>query len=318
MMTAVTHLFLFIGSFALIWLAAGFLLGAIDRVSRYFQKSGFIVAFLVLGLLTSLTEISVALNSSWQEVPSVSAGNLASASFVIFFLVIPIFAIVGNGIHLKGSINKKDLLLSLVVISLAPIVAMIGTMHRFYGFILIAAYAVLVYSISRDASLAEHRHAIKKHLKKATLVRALFSLAIAACIIFVASRFLVKEAVYFSEVLAIPSSLMGILILSLGTNLPELTIAIRAVLKHRKAIAFGDYIGSASLNTLILGFLIVFNGPFVVHQQEFIITAILMVLGMILFWFFATSKYTISRLEGSILLLVYIAFFVIELLAFAV
>jgi cation:H+ antiporter len=308
---------LFVLAFLLIWSCAGFLIGAIERIARYFHRSGFVTAFILLGLLTSLTEISVAFNSSWQGVPQISVGNLGSASLVIFFLIIPILAMFGNGIRLQNTLNKKHLALALGVISLPPLIAATGTLTRLHGVGLIAAYSVLLYCVSQNHITPPRRGPVKTNGQRLSLLRSLGMLLVSAIIIFLAGRLLVRETIYFSEALLLPSSLIGLLVLSVGTNLPELTIALRAVLENRKTIAFGDYIGSAATNTLVLGVLIMGNGSFVVERLEFMIAASVMVLGLGLFWIFARSKYAISRTEGLLLFLVYVVFLTIQLVSVA-
>ena len=86
----------------------------------------------------------------------------------------------------------------------------------------------------------------------------------------------------------------------MGTNIPELVVAIRAVTKHRSDIAFGGYVGSALTNTLSFGILVLINRGFQVTASQFIITAIILTIGLILFYIFAQSKNTLS-LEQKVL-----------------
>lgn len=54
-------------------------------------------------------------------------------------------------------------------------------------------------------------------------------MALSAVAIFTAAYFLVEQTAYFSELLRIPPSIIGLLVLSIGTNVPELAIALRAM-----------------------------------------------------------------------------------------
>lgn len=100
--------------------------------------------------------------------------------------------------------------------------------------------------------------------------------------------------------------------LSLGTNLPELSVGIRSLSSGKKEIAFGDYIGSAAANTAIFGVLTVVNKSDVIIPDHFFQRFIFIAAGLGLFYFFSRSKNNISRGEGLILLLVYILFLLVE------
>jgi cation:H+ antiporter len=139
-----------------------------------------------------------------------------------------------------------------------------------------------------------------------------------AAAIFIASYFLVEEAVYFADRLGVPSSLIGLLLLSIGTNVPELVVAAQAIFKKHKDIAFGDYLGSAVANTAIFGFLALANGIFLLEAQGFFVTMLIMLVGLSLFYYFARSGRKISYQEGWTLLLFYILFVAVQFVNIAI
>lgn len=66
------------------------------------------------------------------------------------------------------------------------------------------------------------------------------------------------------------------------------------------------------MNTLIFGFLALSNGRFSVEPKEFYSATILLTAGLFLLYFFARSQNAISRREGFILIIFYIAFLIIQ------
>jgi len=320
-MIILVHLLLFLFSLFILWFFAGVLIEAVDAVAKRFNYSGFTVAFFVLGFLTSIGEISVMINSSIDGVPQISAGNLIGASFVILLFIVPVLAIVGKEIHLKNTLSRKQLALALLVALLPVLLVLDGNIQLNEGIVCLLAYASLLYLIQEKPhtwwrrkqnsapevlekvteELAGDRHATRNDILK---------IAGGALIIFLAGDLLVGEAVYFSEILRIPSSIVGLLLLSIGTNIPELVIAIRAISKKNVDIAFGDYLGSVTANSAIFGILVLINGEFVIEASSFYITAGLMILGFAALYVFARTKDKISRDEGIILLLFYVLFIV--------
>jgi cation:H+ antiporter len=291
-----------------IWLSAGALIRAVKNLAATFHKSSFVVSFLVLGTLTSLSEISVALNSTALEVPQVSAGNLVGASFVLLLFVVPLLAALGNGIRLKKTFSRGNVILALLTIALPALFVMDGSVSWGEGIAAIFAYGAFLVSMLREQP-EKPAHTPRR---RGALVFDILKVIIGAVVIFIAGRMLVSEVIYFGGILHVPNSLIALIVLSIGTNIPELTIAARAVVSKETDIAFGDYIGSAAVNTLIFGFLGLANHGFLIESSVFTGTAILTVCGFGLLYVFATSKQTISRREGMILLLFYAAFIIFQ------
>ena len=313
-MQIASHALLFALSAAVIWFLSGILIDATDRVAKRYKKPGFAVAFLVLGLLTSIGEFSVATNATLNGVPQVSAGNLMGASTVIFLLILPLLAILGNGIYMTKAIRPKSVILVLFVVLLPTILAIDGDVTKPEGIIMLLLYGVLLYKIQKRKPAEEIAKEALRRTKRELLqtrhatAMDLLKILLGGVLIFIAGHILVQESVFFAQVLTIPVSFIGLLLLSIGTNIPELVIAIRCVMGRHKDIAFGDYMGSAAANTLIFGFLPLTNGDFNLEQSEIIVTFAVLSLGLTLFFFFARSKNDLSRTEGICLLLLYVLF----------
>ena len=78
-------------------------------------------------------------------------------------------------------------------------------------------------------------------------------------------------------------------------------------------MAFGDYIGSAAFNTFLFGALALWYGKTIVLTNSYLVSVLVLTVGLILFYFFSKSKRSISRLEGLSLLLLYFLFIIVEL-----
>jgi len=322
-MSILPHLLLFGLSAAVIWGLSGLLVAATDRVAKRYHRPGFGVAFFVLGILTSISEISVAVNASIKGVPQISAGNLIGGSMVIFLLIIPLLATLGNGIQLGKILSTRTMLLVLAYVLLPSLLILDHTMSRNEGALMIIMYIALMYGMEKknpteqaaEQAVEEVKEELLKKRRATTLD--IVKISFAALLIFAAGKILVDEALFFSSTLSIPPSLVGLILLSIGTNVPELTIAARCIIKKKTDIAFGDYLGSAAANTLIMGFLPLFNGAFRVERSEFIATFALLCAGLVLFFIFSRSRQDLSRKEGGVLLGIYATFMLIQVFSAA-
>lgn len=310
------HLIVFLSSIGILTFFAGILVESVDFLAKRLGRSGFTVAFFVLGALTAVDEFSVMVNSSLAGVPQISAGNLIGSSFVILILVIPLLAVFGNGVRFKDRLDRKQMLVSLFVILLPALLVLDGDVRAGEGVLALLAYVSLIYFI-RDGRwwwqkkgkpavqvIVTEKREIET-TRKGSVWFPVVKILGGAIAIFFAGNLLVEEANYFSDLLSVPNSLIGLVILSIGTKAPEIAIAIRAINKDNIGIAFGNYMGSAVAMTALFGMLALFNGSFDIEASNFHLTIVFMIIGLFAFYFFSNSKNDISRKEGALLILLY-------------
>ncbi len=298
-----------------LWFFGGLLVDSVSKISKKLNQSGFTTAFFILGFLTSMSEISVMINSSIIHKPQISAGNITGASLMIFLCIIPFLAIMNKqGVTMKNTLSRYQLFLALIVVSLPTVFLMTGTISLVHGIVCILAYFTVFYSIERHSPIIDdYIDKVKTIVEQKTVLWIeIAKIIISAVVIFFAGDVLVNQANYVSQTLSVPGSLVGLVLLSVGTNIPELIVAIRAVIKNRSDIAFGGYISSALTNTLSFGFLVLINGTFVVITSQFLITTVVTLVGLLLFFIFSQSENKISRFEGLLLFTIYISFMVIQ------
>ncbi|EKY26120.1 calcium/sodium antiporter [Clostridium celatum] len=129
----------------------------------------------------------------------------------------------------------------------------------------------------------------------------------------------VSGAAAISKKLGIPSVIVGLTIVSLGTSAPELAVSVISSIQGSNDIAVGNVLGSNIFNTLmVLGVTIIIM-PLIIKKEtikkDFIINILITILFLILTFngiLFGGQNY-ISRLDGIILLIIcvtYIGFLV--------
>ncbi len=307
-----THVLIYLMAFVGIWIGSGLAIGSVERLSRILRVSSFMVSFIVLGCFTSIGELSVGVNSILQNEPEIFVGNLIGATIVIFMLIIPLLAITGNKIKIQREFQGFNLPASLVVIGLPVVVSMDGVVGKIDAYITIVLFAILILIIQTKRSLLEKIRAITPRTSikiSKELLRIIFGLAI----IFIASRFIVEKTHYFAELLGLSPFFISLLLIAIGTNIPELSIVVRSAFMNSNQVAFGDYVGSASFNTLLFGVLsLTYNNP-IQLTNSYLTSLLFLILGLSLFFYFARTKNTITRMEGLILLSLYMLFLALEI-----
>ena len=133
-----------------------------------------------------------------------------------------------------------------------------------------------------------------------------------ALIIFASSRIVVSQTEYFSQLLGLSEFFISLMIIGIGTNLPEMSLIVRSLFMKSNQVAFGDYLGSASFNSFLYGILALWYGKPITLNNSYAVGLAFLVVGLILFYVFAKSKHTISKPEAWGLFSLYIIFFLSE------
>lgn len=303
------RILLYFTSFFVIWYCSGIIISAVENLAKKFKVSPFAMSFFVLGVLTSVPELSIGINSIINKTPDIFVGNLLGASLIIFIFIIPILAIFGGGVKLVHQLNENNLIFSLLVVAAPVFLIADNVLTRTEGVFLIIIYFILFYFIEKRHGLLEKQDLGNKILSKHLLVDIL-ELLLSAVVLFLISRYIVTETVYFSSALKISQFIIGLLVLSIGTNLPEISLTLKAVIGGKNEVALGDYLGSAAANTLLFGLFTLLNGSRVNVSVYSFRILIITLLGLGTFYLFSRSKNEISKKEGKVLLLIYLLFII--------
>ena len=301
------HIFYFSLGLAIMWIASGLVVHGITKFSKDVRVSTFAASFLILGVLTSLTEISVGLNSVIEKRPTIFVGNLIGGSFVILMLIIPVLAIFTGGITLRHRLDQKKLLFFLLLLAAPAFLILDGFVSSYDAVLLILLYVVFFNLFQSEEKLLDHlkRGAQKK---SSAALRDILGIIIGAVLIYAAGKILVDQTIFAAQLLDVPAMLISLLVLSLGTNMPELMIAARSLRAGHTEVAFGDYVGSAATNTLLFAVFTLMHGSFAIETKGFAPLFFVIIGGYITFFIFARIKNRISPLEGLSLILIYVIF----------
>jgi cation:H+ antiporter len=302
------HLLLLLGSFILIWISAGLVIDAVESSAKRMKISPFSFSFIFLGLFTSISEGVIGLTAVTEGQPAIFVGNLLGATLVIFGLILPLLALLNGGIRFNKELSPMQLLASLAYIMLPAVAVLNGSVTLLEGAMLIIGYPLLLLFVKvKRKSIVEilwgSLHSSRFNITSHTL-----RLVGGLLLMWFASHLLINQVVWLAETTHTSTFLVGLLVLSLGSNVPELVVAVQAVLKKQSTIAYGSYLGSAIANTLIFGLLTVINHNtiYIPDGLSFILPCILLLVA--LFFFFIRSHKGLSRWEGFVLISIYLLY----------
>ena len=186
---------------------------------------------------------------------------------------------------------------------IAVFVIILGTLEYTFGIFLLIVFYVFSKTIYKDGIEV----AIKRtSIPTVEMVKTLFYILVSIAVVIISARFVVESSINITNGLGIAEAVIGATIISLGTTLPEISVAIAAIRSKNIDLAVGDGIGSIITNiTLVLGTVSIINT--VVLNNVIIISAIFMILVAGVFSLIIRNK-KFERKEGILLLSLYVIY----------
>lgn len=307
----VQNILFYAASFIAIWFGSGLIISSVGDLAKKLRLSSFALSFFLLGILTSIPELGVGLTSLSEKKYSVFTGNLLGGIPLIFLLVIPLFAVMNKGVSLNHKLNRRHLMLSLLAVSIPAILCVDGVLTKLDGVFLLLTYGFHIVSIGSSKGIVEgnvKRSKLVKSFSFLDLGKVLFG----AVIVFLASHIIVDQTVLLAESFSISPFVVSLIFLSIGTNIPELSLAVRSSFTGKQSIAFGDYIGSAAANVLFLGIFTLMATENIPISNNPLSVLVFTVVGHLLFYLFMRSGNKLTIVEAVILLLAYLSFSIFE------
>lgn len=259
---------------------------------------------LLLGLLTSLPELAIGVNALVQDIPSISVGNLMGGTLVLFCLVLGISILLNRKIKTDG--KTKSLLPVLGYIFLPLLLGLSGSINFWSGLALLLLYPTLLlylYLAHPDSAKTSDKNKETK-----SVIRELALVALGLTGVVLLSNLIVKTTQPILTSLNVPGFLVGLIMYSLGTNLPELIVAIRSWKRHIKELSLSNILGSAVTNPGMLGaFAMIRELPINVDTSYFILLGATLLALICLLRFYQSDR-ALKQNEGMILIAIYLLF----------
>lgn len=283
------------------------------HISNRFKVNEFFLGFFILAIVTSLPETSIALVSS-SESPELSLGNLLGATIVILTLILGISAIRYKGINFKGKFSEKEVVIGLLTILLMVLLISDGVLTVIDSAILVISYGAFIYYLYKIFNIKGIRR-LHLNIDTTNPIKVFAQGLVGIVGIILSSSYIVSSAEQVALNIGVSQTVIGLLMLAIGTNLPEITILLTAKRLEEEELAVGSFFGSACVNVAILGILGITSRGFEITDYLSVVSAsVILTVAIIFFTIFSWTSRKLSKSEGILLLSVYFAFLMAEVL----
>ena len=306
---------LIVGLIITVWSADRFVDGA-SGIAKHFKMPPMLIGMVIIGFGTSAPEIAVSVQAAIDGNSGIALGNAIGSNITNIALVLGVTAII-SPIVVSSSILKKEGPMMLVAMLLALFLMLDGSMSALDGVVLLVAFA-LTMSWSIFQGLKKKKDNFTNEIeseiasKKLSVKSSVIWLVVGIVLLIVGSKIFVYGAQNIALSLGISDMIVGLTVVAVGTSLPELASSIMAARKGEHELALGNVLGSNLFNILIVVGIAVVICPMtipaeVISRDMFTMIALSVAL-LILCLPFSKKEGTINRLEGVLLLLVFILY----------
>lgn len=313
--------FIIVGVALVLWGADRLTEGA-SSLARGMHVPEIVIGLTIVAAGTSAPEMFVSLVSALKGTSDLAVGNVLGSNIFNTMLIVGCSAVVAP-MAVAPSTVKKDIPFAVVASFLLFILCFddMDSPHlwgneisRSDGIILLTCFLIfMIYTFqsAKKQGLMPTQEEIEdnKELPKdySKLWRNLTFIVLGLACLIVGSNLFVDAASYIAHRYGVRQSVIGLTIVAGGTSLPELATSVVAAYKGRSAIAIGNVLGSNVFNILLI-----LGTTAVVHPLRImgitIVDLIMMLVSIGIVWLFAFTKYSVSRREGALLILGFLAY----------
>ncbi|NUM25247.1 MAG: sodium:calcium antiporter [Candidatus Buchananbacteria bacterium] len=305
----INTLFIFIVSLFLVIRGSTLATKYAAMVASNFHLSKYTVGFIVVAIISILPETFISINAALAGIPSFGLGMLFGSNIADLTLIFAIIIwVAGRGLKVESKILKNHSTYPFLLL-LPLILGFDGHFSRLEGLALVIAGGIFYYiSFKRGA---ESKAASNSQANKKSIIMLVFSMII----LLVGSHFTVDSASQLARYLGVSPILVGMLVVGIGTTMPELFFSLKSVRKRDDSLAIGDILGTVLADaTIVVGILALIN-PFSFPVKIIYITGIFMVISSFALFRFMRSGRTISKKEAYTLFVFWLIFIIVEFFA---
>lgn len=297
---------LFVASILLLVKGSDILINCAARTAKIFGISDFVIGVTIIALGTSLPEFASGVYASYLDRGEIVLGDTLGANIINIGLVLGLTCLI-KPLPIKHTEIYSGWI-HLFILTMASIVLIAGNgLSRIVGLVFSVAYLLYLRKVIR-----EYRTLGVERVTRGPLVNNILGLLLGLSLILIGAKLLVSSIISLAQILEISAFTISLLLMPIGTSMPELTTTIITARKGYSTMALGNIIGSNIANILwVLGVASVVR-PIHADTQQILPAIIIMLLMALFIIRFKRTYYTIERREGIIFLTAYAVFILLN------
>ena len=245
---------IFIAAMAALIYGADFIIKESERIALHYGISHFVIGATLIGFGTSLPEMAASMTASLYGKADMAVANVIGSITFNITLILGIVFLLAKQMRPERDLFNKDSAWILFPVAVFLLMGYDGVISRVDGamfVLLMAAYLYFLFSSDEDLSDGVDEALEKERFKWG---RTLLLLGVGFVMTIGGAHYVVESGSAIARMLGVSEWLIGLLLISLGTSLPELVVSLVALKKGNADMSIGNIIGSNVANfSMVLG-----------------------------------------------------------------
>ena len=234
-----------------LWLGAELVIKGALNTAEHFKISHTFVGLTVLAVGTSLPELFVSVFGALNNAVGINSsgivvGDIIGSCFGNIGLLLGTISLIVYVTLTRRELLRDGLMLVASVVLLI-IVSLDGVISFREGMIFLIIYAIYLWTLVREEKKTEEE---VKRAPRMNMLWDLASLIGGFFMISAASHLVVNNGIVMAQLLGVDQTIIGILLVGLGTNIPEVVVSVGALIKGASRLSVGNILGSNIFNIL--------------------------------------------------------------------
>lgn len=264
----------------------------------------FVVGLTVVAFGSSAPEAITSVVS--MHTPDLIVGNIVGSNIANIGLAIGLAALL-KPLMSKYENIRFELIFMMISVVLVTLLSINGTIGSIEGIILVIMLFVFVYLVYRVKKGDVDEGPLEKDMS-VSMPKCIVMVVLGLIGLFVGAQVFIDGAVYIAEALNVSTLLVGLIVVAVGTSLPELCICIMAAWKKESDLVISNIVGSIIFNSFFaLGIGAMLVDIPISHSVLFYHMPVMIIMSLVLLLMVRTRN-SVSRPMGAVLLLMYAAY----------
>lgn len=305
----ISILYIIIGLAGLI-LGGDWLVSGAVGIAQRAKLSPMVIGLTIVAFGTSAPELLVSIQAAMGGNPGIALGNVVGSNVANIALILGVTALICPIPVQKTTTNIDAPFLFFCSLALTAICYFTDTITRAEGIIaLLLLFIYIAYQIKASKAAGA---GVQEEAPPPPVWRALLFLAIGIAGLKYGAQFLVDAAVDVARNIGVEDRVIGLTVVAIGTSLPEMFASIIAARKGSVDLAIGNVVGSNLFNIMCVLAASSTIQPIALSLvgSSFAVDCLWMLALTALIWLQLRTDYRLSRTEGGLLLLIFLAFIV--------
>ncbi|MDM5271683.1 calcium/sodium antiporter [Sulfurovum sp. zt1-1] len=236
---------------ALIW-GADKIVEQSEKIALHLNISEFVIGATLVALGTSLPEMAASMAASANNHPEIAISNVIGSNILNITLVLAIIFLIVKELNPDRDFFAKDSIWALMPIMMFLLMAIDGIISRFDAALLLLLMIAYVMFLLKDAKGLGTEEVDELAREEFSWFSSITWILIGFILVVGGANFAVDSASGIARGFGVSEWVIGIIMISFGTSLPELVVSVSAAMKNKVEMAIGNIIGSNLANTSVV------------------------------------------------------------------